>query len=168
MCRLLIYRFLDVPEFQNVTLKCLTEIASISRDQTREYQEEYVELFRSTIQQLKKIIPIEYDLRKAYASGQDAQQSFIQNLGLFLQIYLKNYAELAEQHCKDELLDALRYLVKISEVEDTEVFKVTLEFWNSLAGELYRESPSGNYIHANLAFNNPQVKYPYRLMNPIL
>jgi len=162
VCRLLIYRFLDVPEFQNVTLKCLTEIASISRDQTREYQEEYVELFRSTIQQLKKIIPIEYDLRKAYASGQDAQQSFIQNLGLFLQIYLKNYAELAEQHCKDELLDALRYLVKISEVEDTEVFKVTLEFWNSLAGELYRESPSGNYIHANLAFNNPQEAIPPR------
>ena len=39
ICRLLIYRFLDVPEFQNVTLKCLTEIASISKENTREYQQ---------------------------------------------------------------------------------------------------------------------------------
>ena len=74
MCRLLIFRFLDVPEFQNITLKCLTEIASIPRESTQEYYEEYVELFRSTVQQLKKIIPVDFDLRKAYSSGQDAQQ----------------------------------------------------------------------------------------------
>ena len=74
MCRLLVYRFLDVPEFQNVTLKCLTVIADISKESTRDYHREYVELFRSTIEQLKKIIPVDYDLRKAYATGQDAQQ----------------------------------------------------------------------------------------------
>jgi len=74
-----------------------------------------------------------------------------------LQIYLKNYAQLAENNCPDELLDGLRYLVKISEVEDTEIFKVCLEFWNTLAGELYRESPNNHYIHTNLAYNTPQV-----------
>ena len=157
VCRLLVYRFLDVPAFQNVTLKCLTVIADISKEATRDYHREYVELFRSTIEQLKKIIPVDYDLRKAYATGQDAQQGFIQNLALFLQTFLKNYAELAEKDCRGQLMDALRYLVKISEVEETEVFKVTLEFWNSLAGELYRESPTSSYIHSNLAFNNPQV-----------
>jgi exportin-1 len=162
ICRLLIYRFLDVPEFQNVTLKCLTEIASISKENTREYQQEYVEFFRSTIQQLKKIIPLDYDLRSAYAQGQNEQQAFIQNLALFLQMYLKNYAELAEQNCQEELLVALGYLVNISEVEEVEVFKVCLEFWNALAGELYRESPSTNYIHSNLAFNTPQEVPPRR------
>ena len=70
---------------------------------------------------------------------------------------MKNYAELAENHCSEELLDGLRYLVKISEVEDTEIFKICLEFWNTLAGELYRESPNNHYIHASLAYNNPQV-----------
>ena len=43
---------------------------------------------------------------------------------MFLQTFLKNYAELAEKDCRDQLMDALRYLVKISEVEETEVFKV--------------------------------------------
>ena len=63
-----------MPDFQNVTLKCLTEIASITGETTREYNKEYVELFKNTVEQLKKIIPIEFDLKKAYANGHDKQQ----------------------------------------------------------------------------------------------
>ncbi|RZF45209.1 hypothetical protein LSTR_LSTR014487, partial [Laodelphax striatellus] len=36
---------------------------------------------------------------------------------------------------------ALHYLVLISEVEEVEIFKICLEYWNDLAAELYRESP---------------------------
>lgn len=36
---------------------------------------------------------------------------------------------------------ALQYLILISEVDDTEVFKICLEYWNALASDLYRESP---------------------------
>ena len=36
---------------------------------------------------------------------------------------------------------ALHYLVLISEVEETEIFKICLEYWNSLASDLYRENP---------------------------
>ena len=36
---------------------------------------------------------------------------------------------------------AHQYLLLISEVEDTEIFKICLEYWNTLASELYRESP---------------------------
>ena len=49
-------------------------------------------------------------------------------MALFLQTFLKNYAELAEKDCRDQLMDALRYLVKISEVEETEVFKVGFRY----------------------------------------
>ena len=38
-------------------------------------------------------------------------------------------------------LQALHYLVLISEVEETEIFKICVEYWNHLASELYRESP---------------------------
>jgi len=31
--------------------------------------------------------------------------------------------------------------VLISEVDETEIFKICLEYWNALASELYRESP---------------------------
>lgn len=36
---------------------------------------------------------------------------------------------------------ALQYLILISEVDDTEIFKICLEYWNALASDLYRESP---------------------------
>lgn len=36
---------------------------------------------------------------------------------------------------------ALHYMLLVSEVEETEIFKICLEYWNHLAAELYRESP---------------------------
>lgn len=38
-------------------------------------------------------------------------------------------------------VQALHYLVLISEVEETEIFKICLEYWNALASDLYRENP---------------------------
>lgn len=38
-------------------------------------------------------------------------------------------------------LQALHYLVLISEVEEVEIFKICLEYWNGLSADLYRESP---------------------------
>ena len=38
-------------------------------------------------------------------------------------------------------LQALHYLVLISEVDEKEIFKICLEYWNSLAADLYRENP---------------------------
>lgn len=40
-------------------------------------------------------------------------------------------------HCPQ----ALHYMLLVSEVEETEIFKICLEYWNHLAAELYRESP---------------------------
>lgn len=39
------------------------------------------------------------------------------------------------------LSQALHYMLLVSEVEETEIFKICLEYWNHLAAELYRESP---------------------------
>ncbi|XP_047637949.1 exportin-1 isoform X2 [Phacochoerus africanus] len=83
----LIYKFLNVPMFRNVSLKCLTEIAGVSVSQ---YEEQFVTLFTLTMMQLKQ---------------------------------------------------ALHYMLLVSEVEETEIFKICLEYWNHLAAELYRESP---------------------------
>ena len=46
-----------------------------------------------------------------------------------------------KREMNDALLKALHYLLLISEVEEVEIFKICLEYWNSLASDLYRESP---------------------------
>lgn len=135
----LIFKFLTVPMFRNVTLKCLTEIAGVT---VNNYDDMFGNLFTQTMQQLELMLPLQTDIKTAYACGQDQEQNFIQNLALFLCTFLKEHGTLAEtQNNVDVLRNALRYLVLISEVEEVEIFKICLEYWNSLAAELYREVP---------------------------
>ncbi len=73
---------------------------------------------------------------------QDAEQQFIQDLALFFCVFLKEHGSLIEkQQLNDGLLKALHYLLLISEVDEVEIFKICLEYWNSLCSDLYRESP---------------------------
>lgn len=55
---------------------------------------------------------------------------------------------------KDTLLEALQYLVLISEVEEIEIFKICLEYWNILSAELYREVPYQQSAVSYLRTNN--------------
>merc|ERR550532_2332810 len=135
----LIYKFLNVPMFRNVTLKALTEIASV---QVTQYDEEFVQLFSLTMERLQAMLPVETNIKQAYANGMDAEQQFIQDLALFFCSYLKEHGELVEKgEMNETLLKALHYLILISEVEEVEIFKICLEYWNILAADLYRESP---------------------------
>ena len=136
----LIYKFLNVPVFRNVTLQCLTEIGSINNSQ---YKDQFVVLYTLTMAQLKQMLPLTTNLKEAYSSGRDDEQNFIQNLALFLCSFLKEHGNLLEEkdELKTSLLEGLHYLVLISEVEDMEIFKICLEYWSTLASDLYRESP---------------------------
>lgn len=86
------------------------------------------------------------NIKEAYKHGRDDEQNFIQNLALFLCTFLKEHKNLIEkqQELHDLLLEAMHYLILISEVEETEIFKICLEYWNALASELYRENPFGS------------------------
>jgi len=52
LIRSLIEKFLDVPMFRNVTLKCLTEIAGI---QAQQYNAQFCTLFQMAIAKLKQV-----------------------------------------------------------------------------------------------------------------
>src|SRR5204863_3559108 len=54
----LLNRFLDVPDFRNVTLKCLTEIGSLPIGQQYSYDEKLVQMFTETLTTVSKIIPL--------------------------------------------------------------------------------------------------------------
>jgi len=90
----LIYKFLNVPVFRNVTLQCLTEIGSIYHSQ---YKEQFVVLYTLTMAQLKQMLPLTTNLKDAYGNGRDDEQNFIQNLALFLSSFLKEHGSLLEE-----------------------------------------------------------------------
>ncbi|KAK8764264.1 hypothetical protein V5799_033127 [Amblyomma americanum] len=114
LIRTLIYKFLNVPLFRNVTLKCLTEISGVNASH---YDEMFVLLFTQTMAQLDMLPPATI-IKDAYANGQDDDQKFIQNLSLFLCTYLKEHGALIEKRADllEVLHAALRYLLLISEV----------------------------------------------------
>lgn len=80
-------RFLEVPEFRNVTLQVLTEIGGLALGgpgQPNAYSEELVKMFVDTLSVIANIIPLELDLKTTYPQSNSRDQQFIQQLALFL------------------------------------------------------------------------------------
>ncbi|SGY39697.1 BQ5605_C003g02266 [Microbotryum silenes-dioicae] len=134
----LIGRFLEVPEFRNVTLKCLSEIGGLQIGP--EYNAKFIILFNLVMTSVNKMIPPSTDIAGAYESSSDADQELVLNLALFLTNFLSVHVQILEtpQH-RDVLLNAHLYLIKISQVEEREVFKICLEYWAKLVADLYDE-----------------------------
>ncbi|KAJ1673816.1 Karyopherin transporter, partial [Spiromyces aspiralis] len=131
-------RFLEKPETQNVTLKCLTEIGSL---QTRpEYDAKLVSLFLMTVESFTNIISVDTDFANDWDKFSDQQQEFIQNMAMFLTIFLSAHLKLVEKHVpQQQVLLAHRYLLRVSQIEERELFKVCLDYWNIFVRGLYED-----------------------------
>ncbi|TEB36228.1 hypothetical protein FA13DRAFT_1810834 [Coprinellus micaceus] len=138
---LLLNRFLEAPEFRNVTLKCLAEIAALNVGP--EYDPKFVILFAMVMTSVNRMIPPSTNIAQAYANAGDSGQELVLNLALFLANFLSNHLRVVEtEQNRDVLLNAHLYMVKISQVDEREVFKICLEYWLKLVAELYEEIQS--------------------------
>ena len=77
-------RFLETPEFRNISLKCLTEIGGLQIGQQYVYDEKLISMFTEVLTTVSKIIPLTIDLRSSYTKSSSRDQEFVQNLALFL------------------------------------------------------------------------------------
>ncbi|TFK27374.1 hypothetical protein FA15DRAFT_211104 [Coprinopsis marcescibilis] len=138
---LLLNRFLEAPEFRNVTLKCLAEIAALNVGP--EYDPKFVILFAMVMTSVNRMIPPSTNIAQAYANAGDSGQELVLNLALFLCNFLSNHLRAVETEAnRDVLLNAHLYMVKISQVDEREIFKICLEYWLKLVAELYEEIQS--------------------------
>lgn len=88
----------------------------------------------------RSIVELSLDIAQAYQNCQHSDQDFILNLSLFLANFLSNHLRILETpRCTDVLLNAHLYLIKISQVEEQEIFKICLEYWVHLVAEIYGE-----------------------------
>ncbi|KAL4303824.1 hypothetical protein GQ457_10G014980 [Hibiscus cannabinus] len=130
-------KLFPVPSYRNLTLQCLTEIAALNFGDY--YNVQYVKMYTIFMVQLQTILPLTTNIPEAYAHGSSEEQAFIQNLALFFTSFYKFHIRVLEtaQDNISVLLMGLEYLINISYVDDTEVFKVCLDYWNSLVLELF-------------------------------
>ncbi|KAI4330800.1 hypothetical protein MLD38_029049 [Melastoma candidum] len=130
-------KFFPVPSYRNLTIQCLTEVAALNFGDY--YNVQYVNMYNIFIVQLQAILPPNTSIPEAYAHGSSEEQAFIQNLALFFTSFYKYHIRVLEsaQEKTSSLLLGLDFLISISYVDDTEVFKVCLDYWNTLVLELF-------------------------------
>ncbi|KAK9075280.1 hypothetical protein SSX86_003603 [Deinandra increscens subsp. villosa] len=130
-------KFFPMPSYRNLTLQCLTEVAALNFGDF--YNVQYVNMYNVFMVQLQNVLPTNTNIPNAYTNGSSEEQAFIQNLALFFTSFYKFHIRVLEssQENINSLLLGLEYLINISYVDDTEVFKVCLDYWNSLVLELF-------------------------------
>lgn len=150
MIEVLIDKFFASPIFRNDALDCLTEIGSLKKlDQ--QYDQAFRNMFAGVLTRLGEMFSPDSNLQKAYENGSEEDQLFIRRLALFLSGFFKSHLKTMETpHSEQPLVTGLLYLVRVSEVKDTEIFRICLEAWRMLAEDLYKsgrkEGPNGSMI----------------------
>ncbi|KAH9815389.1 CRM1 C terminal-domain-containing protein [Melampsora americana] len=138
----LINKYLEERQYRNITLRCLAEIGCI-RDAGPEYDAKFVLLLTMVMSSVNRILPPGTDLKAMWDNQPQYEQEFVMALAVFLCSFLFKNAKLLEvapQH--DLMVNVHMYLIKISQVDDRELFKVCLEYWSKLVKELYDEQQS--------------------------
>ncbi|CAO3654323.1 unnamed protein product [Mucor hiemalis] len=149
----LLERFFESQQYRNVTLKCLTEIGSLSVDS--QYGDNLVSLFTVVMTSVNNMIPPSTDICAVYENSSDNDQEFVQNLALFLTSFLSSHNKTIErvEGAQDLLINSHFYLIKISRVEDREIFKICLEYWAKLVQELFQEGITAASGYSAVLYN---------------
>ncbi|GAM19592.1 hypothetical protein SAMD00019534_027670, partial [Acytostelium subglobosum LB1] len=145
LVKLLLLKFFPEPQFRNATLKCLVEIASLSLGP--EYDQVFVFIIDQFMNTLKFYKPDPAKIPSDYEDGDQSETDFIHSLTFFLTTFFKAHLKIMENTMNVPYL-ALGHeiLIQCSNVEDLEIFKICLEYWNYLASNLYSETSAYTFM----------------------
>lgn len=143
----LLNKFFTAPVFRNDALDCLTEIGTLT-DLEPQYDPLFRQLFVAFLQRLGDVFTPETDLAPAFEYGSEDDQLFIQKLALFLSGFLKAHLKVLEvQDSHQALITGMFYLVRVSEVKETEIFRICLDAWHMLAEDLYKTEHNASKLY---------------------
>lgn len=151
------------PAYRNVALQCLTEIGSLVM--ATEYNHHFESVYKVFMMQLQQVVPANVNIPDAYDKGTDDQQKFVQNLALFFTGFFKAHVQLLEANPENHvlLIMGMDYLVNISYVDNVEVFKTCLDYWNFFVPDVYSSAcmdPTGGFSFSALPPAGPPRRKP--------
>lgn len=133
-------KFLVPADTRIVALKCLTEVASLV---SPEHEQNFLACFQSAMEKIVAIVPLDSSttLKKSYEVASLNDQSFLQDLAMFLCTFLNNHllALEREKSLEQLLLASLNYLIQLSRIEERELFKTCLDYWSTFVQGLFEE-----------------------------
>lgn len=147
------------------------------------YEPQLVFLFHHAMMDITNFMPLDRtNISIAYNNGSHEEQTFLQNLTLFICGFFKEHLHCIEKQYntdrkavettsnRSSLELAHLYLLKLSEIEEREIFKICLEYWIKLISDLYHENPFGSVGTHPLSFGGvvPGSQWRRIFYNPIL
>lgn len=131
-------KFFPEALFRAGALDCLTEVGGLT-DLAPQHEPTLRDLFSTLINQLMRVIAVDYDLAAMYDDASDADQVLVKKLAIFFTTFLRLHLGCLENpESEAALLCGLAYVVRISEVPDDEVFKICLEYYHTFTQDLYQ------------------------------
>ncbi|KIK56050.1 hypothetical protein GYMLUDRAFT_248248 [Collybiopsis luxurians FD-317 M1] len=111
---------------------------------------------------LSQAYPAQYGYSIWYRNASDTGQEMVMALGMFLASFIgKHLVLLEEETDREALFNAHFYLIKISQVDEREVWKICLVYWLVLLVGLYEEAvsrlPIGTSVAGDTTFAVPEV-----------
>eukprot|EP00803_Ostreobium_quekettii_P010458 evm.model.scf_31.9 EVM.evm.TU.scf_31.9 scf_31:180059-191953(+) len=166
LVQILLLLFPQAP-YRSVALQCLTEIGSLN---IKDLGSHFETLYKVFLRQLQPILPQHTNIADAYEKGSNEDQQFVQNLALFFTGFFRSHLPLLEtsQENREALLTGLRYLLNISYVEDIEVFKSCLEFWNFFVCEVYSSSVAHQVGQVGFMYGHSESKDRVEMYEEVL
>lgn len=166
LVQLLSSKLLPQQPFRSLSLKCLIEISQLISPQ---YDEKFIELFNLSMTSITNIIPPNMDLSSIYTNASSFDQEFLQDLALFLTTFLSNHLMALEgvNQLRDLLSVSHTYLISLSKINERELFKICLDYWQKLVFGLYQEIQNLP-TQASDAFPDALMKLQYKgsALNP--
>jgi len=151
LTELLVSGLLPQPQFRAPTLDCLTEIAGVTLDLTPDhsdysmYSSFVFTLLTTVMNKLSAVCPLPLQ------ASDSSVRAVSQKLALFLSAYLQSHLTLLEaaearmsntengQLLRQQVTQAFRYELSLTEIMEDEGFKICCEFWLWLAKKLYED-----------------------------
>ncbi|KAM9951178.1 hypothetical protein ACTFIW_010386 [Dictyostelium discoideum] len=139
LVKLLLHKYFPEPLFRNSTLKCLTEIGNLNLG-NQQYDAVFIAIIDKFMNQIKFIKPDPSKIPQDYEDGDQGERSFIHTVSLFLTGFFKSHLKIMENSLNIPYLTlAHEILVNISNIDELELFKICLEYWNFLSSNLYSD-----------------------------
>ncbi|KAI9314458.1 armadillo-type protein [Dichotomocladium elegans] len=149
---------------RNLVLRCFSEIVG-RRELVQGCEMNLVSLDHLVMRAAHQIIPAENDIGAAYDNADSEDQAFIYHYAFFLTQALTTQKEIIASLNQSVYLQALTDLLRLSRINENEIWNTCLDYWVILTSELCTSSPFPSQVDQAI-FKELRRIIPEKMTNP--
>lgn len=148
--------------FRQDAINCMNEIVVLQIPDKPQYDEQFVNMFVSVVDQIVQVFPETEDLRELYYQGAVDEQ-LLKSLVVFVTDFLKSHLSLVENASslsREALVASLGFLFRVMVIQDEltmPMFAMAIEFWNHFLSKLY-ESEIRSFQTGGVLYSKPRTQ----------